>query len=239
MLLAYIELLLIGVSMISFLFSLGLVSICLFMFGINLDLMWLRLMAKPLPILCLIFWVGTQEKSSYRNRILLGLILCVIADVLLEFRKSTFLYGVIFFLLGHIAYISGFIKKNSKLKLELLTPFLMWGGVIFFILKDDLGKMYYPILAYTIVIVIMMWRAATIATIKEHSNWMSFLVVIGAVSFAFGDTLIAFDRYYEKIPSVRYSISTSYYLAQFLISLSVVYLNKVNSKQKIVPQATA
>lgn len=224
--------------MAAFLFSLGLVSVCLFMFGINLDLMWLRLMAKPLPILALIIWVGSQTKSAYRNRILLGLILCVIADMLLEFRKSTFLYGVIFFLLGHIAYISGFIKKNAKLKLELLIPFSIWGGVIFFVLKDGLGKMYYPILAYTIVIVIMMWRAAALNnSTKESSNLTAYLVVFGAVSFAFGDTLIAFDRYYEKIPSVRYTISTSYYLAQFLIASSVFYFTR--AKQKTVPQATA
>ena len=221
----------------AFLFSLGLVSVCLFMFGINLDLMWLRLMAKPLPILALIIWVSTQTKSAYRSRVLIGLTLCVIADMLLEFRKSTFLYGVIFFLLGHVAYISGFIKKNAKLKLELLIPFAIWGGVIFFVLKDGLGKMYYPILAYTLVIVVMMWRAAALAETGKNLNWMSYLVVIGAVSFAFGDTLIAFDRYYEKIPSVRYTISTSYYIAQFLIASSVAFYG--STKQKIDLQATA
>ena len=223
--------------MATFLFSLGLVSVSLFMFGINLDLMWLRLLAKPLPILALIIWVGSQTKSAYRNRILIGLVLCVIADMLLEFRKSTFLYGVIFFLLGHIAYISGFLKRSAKLKLELLIPFSIWGGVIFFILKDGLGKMYYPILAYTIVIVVMMWRAAAINDSGQKINLASYLVIIGAVSFAFGDTLIAFDRYYEKIPSVRYTISTSYYLAQFLIASSVYYFSQ--TRQKIDLQATA
>ena len=225
-----------GDTMASFLFSLGIVSVCLFMFGINLDLMWLRLLAKPLPILAMIIWASAQKKSAYRNRVLLGLALCVIADMLLEFRKSTFLYGVIFFLLGHIAYISGFIKKNAKLKLELLVPFSIWGGVIFFVLKDGLGKMYYPILAYTFVIVIMMWRAAAIAETGKKLNWMSYLVLIGAVSFAFGDTLIAFDRYYQKIPSVRYSISASYYIAQFLITGSIAFLSR--PKQKTDLQAT-
>ena len=221
--------------MISFLFSLGLVSVCLFMFGINLDLMWLRLLAKPLPIAALMIWVWSQDKTPYRNRVFLGLTLCIIADMLLEFRKSTFLYGVIFFLVGHIAYISGFLTQNKKWRLDLLAPFSIWGAVIFYILKDGLGAMYYPILAYTIVIVLMMWRAASLANTTEN-NWQSFLVVIGAVSFAFGDTLIAFDRYYEKIPSVRYAISTSYYLAQFLLAYSVVYFNQ--TKRKNVLQAT-
>ena len=221
--------------MISFLFSLGLVSVCLFMFGINLDLMWLRLLAKPLPIAALMIWVWSQDKTPYRNRVFLGLTLCIIADMLLEFRKSTFLYGVIFFLIGHIAYISGFLTQNKKWRLDLLAPFSIWGAVIFYILKDGLGAMYYPILAYTIVIVLMMWRAASLANTTEN-NWQSFLVVIGAVSFAFGDTLIAFDRYYEKIPSVRYAISTSYYLAQFLLAYSVVYFNKVKPKNGL--QAT-
>ncbi len=220
-----------------FLFSLGLVAFCLFMFGINLDLMWLRLLAKPLPIFAMIIWVSSQEKSSYKNRVLVGLTLCVIADMLLEFRKSTFLYGVIFFLLGHIAYIAGFYKKNSKLKIELLAPFAIWGGVIFFILKDNLGNMYYPILAYTLVIVLMMWRASVLTVSDVSTNWKPYLLVVGAVSFAFGDTLIAFDRYHQSIPSVRYAISTSYYIAQFLISYSVIYLT--NSEQKNVPLTRA
>ena len=222
--------------MIPFLFSLGLVSVCLFMFGINLDLMWLRLLAKPLPILALMIWVWSQEKSTYRNRIFMGLTLCVIADVLLEFRQSTFLYGVIFFLLGHLAYISGFLKVSNKPRIELLFPFCIWGGVIFWVLKDGLGPMYYPILAYTVVIVLMMWRSACLIETKNQ-NWQSYLMVIGAISFAFGDTLIAFDRYYEKIPSVRYAISTSYYLAQFLLAYSVIYMNK--SKQKSAHPAKA
>lgn len=208
----------------AFLFSIGIVSVCLFMFGINLDLMWLRLLAKPLPILALILWVGFQNKSSYKTRMLVGLILCVIADMLLEFRKSTFLYGVIFFLLGHISYIAGFLKIDRKIRPELLLPFALWGGVIFFVLKDGLGAMYYPILAYTIVIVLMMWRAASMANAKIGPQ--TYLILVGAVSFAFGDTLIAFDRYYEKIPSVRYAISTSYYLAQFLLAYSVMLFSQ-------------
>ena len=54
----------------------------------------------------------------------------------------------------------------------------------------------------------------------------TYLILVGAVSFAFGDTLIAFDRYYEKIPSVRYAISTSYYLAQFLLAYSVMLFSQ-------------
>ena len=128
----------------AFLFSIGIVSVCLFMFGINLDLMWLRLLAKPLPILALILWVGFQNKSSYKTRMLVGLILCVIADMLLEFRKSTFLYGVIFFLLGHISYIAGFLKIDRKLKPELLLLLFSLGWCYFFRPQRWFGRNVLP-----------------------------------------------------------------------------------------------
>ena len=75
--------------------------------------------------------------------------------------------------------------------------------------------MYYPILAYTVVIVVMMWRAAALNDSSQKSNLTSYLVIIGAVSFAFGDTLIAFDRYYEKILQCEIYNQHELLLAQF------------------------
>ena len=53
--------------MAAFLFSLTW-SVSLFMFGINLDLMWLRLSAKPLPILALIIKLGPKLNRLTETR---------------------------------------------------------------------------------------------------------------------------------------------------------------------------
>ena len=82
----------------AFLFSTGIVSVCLFMFGINLDLMG-KTTCQAITYFSAYSLGWLSKQTSYKTRMLVGLILCVIADMLLEFRKST-LFGVIFFLLG-------------------------------------------------------------------------------------------------------------------------------------------
>lgn len=200
--------------MINFLLSCSLVAGSMFLFGLAMDDFYLRLFFKPIPQLCLLYWLFTQTKSTYRNILAMGLVSCIIADVLLEFRQTYFLQGVIIFLIGHIFYISAFIKKQKALKPELLLPFAAWGVIIFMTIQSGLGKMYIPVLAYTAVICVMMWRAACLQT-------RNYFALIGAVLFAFGDTLIAIDRFYQTIEGARYPIIASYWLAQFFIISTV------------------
>ncbi|MAW08088.1 MAG: hypothetical protein CME61_07385 [Halobacteriovoraceae bacterium] len=194
----------------SFLLSCALVAGSMFLFGLAIDDFYLRLLFKPIPQVCLLVWLFSQEKNSYRNILSLGLISCIIADILLEFRQLYFLQGVIIFLIGHIFYIYAFIKRNSKPNLHLLIPFATWGVIIFMTIQSGLGKMYYPVLAYTLVICLMMWRAACLSN-------MGYMALVGAVMFAFGDTLIAIDRFFQPIEGARYPIIVSYWLAQFCI----------------------
>ena len=208
--------------MFAFLISSSLVACSLFIFGLNLDLIWLRLACKPIPFLMMIYWITKYHPSKYTNRIASGLVLCIIADAFLEFRQTTFIYGIAFFLLGHIAYITAFIQKNKKLHLSLFFPFAAWSGTVFYIIEGGLGKLYIPVAAYTIIICLMMWRAAALIDMKSF-NLKSMAPLIGAVLFAFGDTLIAFNRFYEPIENVRYPIILSYWAAQLLIAYSTKY----------------
>jgi uncharacterized membrane protein YhhN len=182
----------------------------MFLFGLAMDDFYLRIFFKPIPQLCLLFWLLKQTKSSYRTFLGFGLISCIIADILLEFRQTYFLQGVIVFLIGHIFYITAFIKKEKSFKPELLLPFAAWGIIIFTTIQSGLGKMYIPVLAYTAVICVMMWRAASLQT-------TNYFALIGAVLFAFGDTFIAIDRFYQSIEGARYPIIISYWFAQFFI----------------------
>ena len=67
----------------------------------------------------------------------------------------------------------------------------------------------------------MMWRAACLKT-------TNYFALIGAVLFAFGDTLIAIDRFYQTIEGARYPIIASYWLAQFFI-ISTVKKNETRT----------
>ena len=62
---------------------------------------WLWLVVKPVPVLCLVWWVLGAPKSTYRDRLAVGLVLSLAGDILIEW---SFVAGLAAFLLAHIAY---------------------------------------------------------------------------------------------------------------------------------------
>jgi uncharacterized membrane protein YhhN len=203
--------------------SLGLASASVFVFGLLTDDFTARLVSKPIPILALIACALSLGRSStYSRTIAAGLALCVVGDVLLEFRTpSLFLAGVGAFALGHLAYVIAFARRAPSLRPELLVPFALWIAWALHTLWPGLGGMRAPVAVYTGVICVMMWRAAALAASDDPSPWR-WLALLGAVSFAFSDTLIALDRYHQPLPGVRVPIILTYYLAQLLITLSIL-----------------
>lgn len=198
----------------------AIVACVLFLVGLVLDVFWLRLLGKPMIHLALISWMLDQSRSRYRDYLVVGVSLCMVGDFLLEFRDTLFLPGVLVFLLGHVALIGAFLNLEKRLFIERAIPFALWGTVLFVILAPGLGAMTVPVLLYTIAICMMMWRAG--ACLGEHptNQPQLWIVVIGAVSFAFGDTLIALDRFHSPLSNARYVIIISYWFALMCISQS-------------------
>ncbi len=203
--------------------SVGLTATCVFIFGLVTSDFTARIIAKPIPIFVLIYSaLALGRSSSYSKIVSAGLSLCVVGDVLLEFRTpSLFLAGVGAFAAGHVAYVVAFVRRARSLRLELLVPFALWIAWALNTFWAGLGNMQIPVAIYTGVICVMMWRSAALAGSDDPSPWR-WLALIGAVSFAFSDTLIALDRYHQPIPGVRITIIVTYYVAQLLITLSVL-----------------
>ena len=128
----------------SFLLSCALVAGSMFLFGLAVDDFYLRLLFKPIPQACLLIWLFSQEKTSYRNILSLGLISCIIADILLEFRQLYFLQGVIIFLIGHIFLHLCIYKKRIKAKSSPSNPFCHLGSDYFYDNPIRLGKNVLP-----------------------------------------------------------------------------------------------
>ena len=68
----------------------------------------------------------------------------------------------------------------------------------------------------------MMWRATAMVSSQEHRRPLDWFVVVGAVIFAFSDTLIALDRFHSSIEGVRTPIILTYWIGQSLISASTL-----------------
>ena len=76
----------------------------------------LRMVTKPIPVLCLALWVSLlPRRGRYQLAVAVGLLLCALGDILLEASDATFLFGLIAFLLGHVAYIVAFTRDSRRL----------------------------------------------------------------------------------------------------------------------------
>ncbi|MBH25802.1 MAG: hypothetical protein CMH57_15455 [Myxococcales bacterium] len=201
----------------------ALVAVGLFVVGLLLDLFWLRVSVKAFPVLALITWVVAKAPRGRMTGLVgLGLGLCVIADILLEFRDTLFLPGVAVFLLGHLAYIAGFVTDERGLRLHLAIPFAFWGVTLFTVLQPGLGDMTLPIAVYATAICVMMWRAAARVEATGGAVWEPWLTLAGAVAFALSDSMIALDRFHAPIEGSRYPIILLYWGGQLLIARSTL-----------------
>lgn len=200
--------------------AVALVAVALFLYGLVLDDVALRMVSKPWPVLALLAALGAYgEPGRYRTWIMAGLGWCVLGDVLLELRTSKlFLAGMVAFLLGHVCYVGAFLKRSRALKLAEALPFVAWIGWALWTLWSGLDEMRVPVSLYTLAILVMMWRS--VASVQGPAWWM-WSAPLGALLFGFSDTLIALDRFHAPIEGARYPIILTYWAGQALIAASV------------------
>ncbi len=188
----------------------------------------LHYFTKPLIVGSLIAYFIPNSKhlnKSTKNLTLVALIFSVIGDMFLMYTDESpnyFTSGLVAFLLAHIMYILVFLKKrNPKVKpYGFIALIILYGSILFYVLKNGLGNMLIPVLVYMLVILIM---ATTAFWRKGNVNKQSFyLVFIGALFFIFSDSLIALDKFYLPIPLARTGIIITYAFAQLLIVSGII-----------------
>jgi uncharacterized membrane protein YhhN len=157
-------------------------------------------------------WVASGAHTAAAWLVVAGLALSLIADVVIE---SSFLAGLAVFLLAHVAYIAAFTARTRQPRLALALPFVLWGVIVLARLWPTLGPMRIPVLAYSLVICTMMWRAA--ATVGLPGGWSA---LAGALIFAASDTLLALDRFHRPLPNARVLVMATYWAGQLLIAFS-------------------
>lgn len=190
--------------------------------GTALDLAWLRMLSKPLPILALLLWVRAASPSTYRRWILLGLGLSLLGDVLLEWPFNAFVPGLAAFLLAHVAYLLAYLGETRR-----LAPLALVGaalpGIGLFLLLDShgLGELRLPIALYSLTISCMLWRA--LARLAAPSSASAWLAASGALLFMLSDGMIGISRFLGAFDSAGYAIMLTYWFGQLGIATSVSF----------------
>ncbi|MFI5182603.1 MAG: lysoplasmalogenase [Thermoanaerobaculia bacterium] len=179
---------------------------------------------KPLTVLLLLTLAVMnfgEAAPRYGWGIALGLVFSLAGDVFLMLPRDRFREGLASFLLAHVCYIAAFTSGTGFLSAPL--PFVIWGVLGLFLLgalwPGVPKRLRVPVLLYVLVLLSMAAQAgARTLRLKDLS---SLLAASGATLFVASDALLALDRFRAPFRSSRAVVLSTYFLAQWLIALSV------------------
>jgi len=205
----------------SMLLIIGLIAAALFIVDVGRDVVWLRVIVKSIPLVCLIVWVLLTARDRYASLILAGLIFSLAGDVLLEISDDLFVPGLIAFLVGHLCYIGAFVSATREPRWLRAVPFAAWVIIAYLVLLPNLKDMAVPVAAYVIVIGVMMWRASARVGAGGRTSPDQWAALIGAILFGLSDTVLALDKFNALSIGPSFTVIVLYWLGQLGIALSV------------------
>lgn len=178
---------------------------------------------KPLTMIWIILIAleaQSRVSSFYKYTIIAGLLCSLLGDIFLMLPSDRFVPGLLSFLVAHLFYIAAFTSgQTSPDALWYALPFLVYGGIMLWILFPHLGKMKLPVVIYMLLILLMAWQA--------FARWMStgqagsMLAFCGALLFTASDSMLALNRFRGRIRHAQFYILSTYFTAQWLIALSI------------------
>lgn len=200
----------------------GVAAAAAFLAGLAADWPVARLVAKPVPVLCLAAWVATRGRGPAGRSLRLGLLLSALGDWLLEYGPRYFLAGLLAFLAAHLAYLTGFLLETRRPALARAVPFALWSVLGYFAMRPGLGSLALPVVVYLVAVSAMMWRAAAAVGRDGAARAHEWMGLGGAVLFGLSDTLIGLDRFRTPLEGARMPIILLYWAGQLGIAASAV-----------------
>ncbi len=198
-----------------------------YIYGTLNDMEWMKVAAKSLIIISLItlFIVETKLKGRFHKRIVTGLCLTLLGDILLMFGSKypvCFIFGLFAVLLCHLFYISAFYldfrsapeldKKTARITLFICALFCT---SFFFYLRPHLGSMRIPVLLFILIIGFMVLMA-TFRNLRVNNRSFN-LILSGAIFFMLSDAIMVYDHFIANINYGVIYITIIYFVAQYLI----------------------
>lgn len=195
---------------------------------------WARLeyAAKPAVMLVLFAWlwsaVGLQDARLWFG---LGVLLSLAGDILLMLALDRFfLFGLVAFLLAHLAYVIGFNDPLPEFSFVniVFAVFVSIGGAR--IIRRILGSLHakgngrlrMPIIAYSVVISLMLLSAMMKMNDLTWSANAAALVGGGAFLFYISDIILAWNKFVSPIHNGRIYNIAAYHLGQIAIIAGVI-----------------
>lgn len=179
--------------------------------------LWLTKPVASLAFIWAALAMGALE-TTYGQLVLLGLVLCLLGDLLLIplGRPAIFKAGVFAFLAGHLAYSAAFVTRpldplGLAVAAALLAVVLL--GVLRWLAPSLPPDMAGPVRIYMLVIGVMSALACGVSA--AGGPWA---VAVGALAFTASDISVARDRFVRHEFANRAWGLPLYYAAQLLIA---------------------
>ncbi len=194
----------------------------------------LTTVVKILPALMAAVFVIIFRPPTLFTLLLAGaLVFCMFGDVGMEVDIAQ---GTGMFLIAHILYTSNFLLQAGTVGVLmgsiLLSAVCMSLMVVFLILfirylrssGPDIpplllraGTLYFIMVSATISTTLLLWQTSGVV--------LGYLPFVGALFFILGDAILVAHEFHHKLSRHEFYIMPTYYLAIFLLSLSVfVYM---------------
>ena len=189
----------------------------IYIFYIPSDPVGFKIFMKLIPMALIILFAAmtpSHVTRNYKNIVIAGLFVCMIADGVIYW----FMAGLLTFFIGHLFYIFAFrsVSRQPVPKWAAISLVLYGIGMAFWIAGSQFivseSVLGVAIIAYIAVILTMGWMA-----IRTRLR----LAIIGAILFMFSDSVLAIDRFVIDIPYRDAFVMITYYAAQVFIAASI------------------
>ncbi|WP_404822281.1 lysoplasmalogenase [Paenibacillus lycopersici] len=190
----------------------------LYIFAIPSEPLAVKLLFKLIPMWLIIGYAHVRMpavKERHHWLLIAGLFFCMLGDGLLHW----FVVGLTAFLIGHLFYLSGFLRNRrlSTLRCLSLVPLALYGifmgwKIVHALIQDQNESLIVPVLFYIAVITLMTWSAI----LTGHKR-----AIAGSLLFTVSDSILSWNLFVSDIGHSNMLIMTTYYAAQFCIAGSI------------------
>jgi uncharacterized membrane protein YhhN len=159
------------------------------------------------------------ESGSMRAWFVAALVFSLLGDVFLMLPSDRFVAGLGAFLLGHLAYVGGFVVFGVE------APLLALGAAAVALVVGPVGaRIVRGARAHdqALTVPVALYIAVISAMIVSAVGSGRAVAVAGAVLFAFSDSLIGWTRFVAPIRRSSVTIMVTYHLGQALLLLSLL-----------------
>ncbi|HEX9153077.1 MAG TPA: lysoplasmalogenase [Flavobacterium sp.] len=195
------------------------------------DISWFM---KPFLIPLLFLAVYSCGNFPSKKFLLIALTFSWMGDVVLMFAYKAeiyFIIGLVAFLISHMVYIVLFSKqlrinssRNKAVFWVGITAIIVYLILMLSLLLPTLGNLKIPVFVYAILLSTMLLFA-----FKGYLKWSKpagTYILLGALIFVCSDSILAFNKFYEPVIFSSFLIMATYLLAQYLIVVGILKLNR-------------